>query len=79
MAPRWREWRGKRGQGGPGVRRRVEEKMGKREGGPSVAWDSSAAGISPRPAGASSEAVARQGRAARRGDPARAYLTDGAG
>jgi hypothetical protein len=75
VAARWREWRGKRGQGGPGVRRRVEEKMGKREG--VQVWRGTGAGGEAvarqgRAAGASSGAVARQGRAARRGDPARA-------
>jgi hypothetical protein len=40
----------KKGAGGPGVRCRMEGKMGKREGGPGAARDSLAAGISPRSA-----------------------------
>jgi hypothetical protein len=41
--------------------------------------DSSAEGIGSRPAGVGGGVVTRQGRAAGRGDPVRAQLTDGAG
>jgi hypothetical protein len=51
---------------------------GEERGGPSTTRDSSAASIGLRPTGAGGGAVARQGRAARLGDPAHAQLTDGA-
>jgi hypothetical protein len=60
--------------GDPGVRRRVQGKMGKREG-VGAAWDSSAAGIGPRPAWLCRDKGERWGATS----PARAQRTDGAG
>jgi hypothetical protein len=59
LTARWGERRGKRGQGGPGVRHCMGEKTGKREGGPAAVWDSSVDGIDPRPVGAGGAVAAR--------------------
>jgi hypothetical protein len=69
----------KKGRGVPGFGATCRGKRGRESGGPGTAQDSSTTGIGPRSVGVGGGAVTRQGRAARRGDPARAQLTDRAG